>query len=516
MKWRYREVLQKVGLEFTQQYVEDAKHFIRDFEFMSASCLEKLDSGQQILFAVDDFARRLEGDSVDLIHDLLLHLGALQPLLKFEQLTAMTKTAMTKTTDSYTHGTGGLCFQDIPPRISEQSFHPASLNLSCQSLREISPLFSAMGSLVQGDAQGTATSIQEFLAARTGRGHTHTFGLSMAEVDLDGCQFDSLHLILCPAVCSPLERSFILRMLMELSYRRTNLHEQTQWLIDLMSQDRALQLFCEARIYKAGNHDHDNTFEANAQSRRFLALFTRCVNLQQHVAADTNLPESERCLRLALLNDSLGLLEAKDPRGCSAISIRTKQQHHDKAREMRGALLSSGEACGTLEGVLTLLDAYASLQSSGFARAVLSCIDTSKTFDDRMALAREAETIHHESMTEQARFLHLLGLSSEEISCAPSMLAARFDNMLRGVRPLQLSRVLRGVPSDGQRSRMLSHLHTELGSIRETYDRIPTRNRDTNIRRLCKGMLSLGRQLEEQIHAGTMEPFALDNPYIPE
>ena len=500
-KWKHLKVLQKVGLEFTQQNVKDAKYFIKDF--VPASHLETLNSGQQILFAVDEFGCTNGEDSLVLVHDLLQNLEALLPLQKFEQMTGIKRTTYSPTC----HHKGS------PALLSNQPFHSTSLSLRHQPLESLSPLFTSLKSLLQGDARGTLTSLQDFLSKRHAGQQNHVLGAQVADVNVGNYRFCSLDQVLCPGVCSRHERSLILRVLMELSFRQTNLHEQTRWLVNLMTHEPALQLFCEVRMYKSGEFCHGNTLDYNTQSRRHHMLVIRCLILQEVITDDVNLTKFERYRHLALLSDALGLLEGLDPRGCTTNNIIIKQRYHDKARQVREEVMSSGEIFESLEGVLMLFDAYASLQSAGYARAVLSCVDSSKSFHDRMDVAKEAQGIHSESMNEQTKLMHTLGLSSEEICCTPTMLAARFDNMLRHLRPQQLSRKL-GFPSNTQS--MLSYLHTELGSIRELFDRIPVQNWDMNMRDLRNGMLRIGDELKGQIYGGTMDPFALDNPYIPE
>ena len=510
-----------MGLEFTKEDIEDGKQFIKDFDFMYASCLEKLNSGQQLLFTIDEIAQRNGRDSSDLIYTFLASLGAFHPLSKFEELTGKINTKA-RTRDLFIQGdntrcNGNVCERDSPTHVAEWALLSSSSHgLNCQHLlvEDISPLFSSLKNLMQGNVQGTVVSVQKFISTKGLRNGQCVGGLQMADVDLNGCRFSGLDKVVYSDVCSQHEKSLILRILMELSYRRTNHHVQTQWLIDLMSQDRALQLFCKARLYTPDSISHsDKKMGENRICKRFLTLFTHCVSLQQAILNNMKLSKYEKSRQLAVLNDALGLLEAKDPRGCSLARVKAKLQHHDLARNMRKELLSSSEDCGPLEKVILLFDAYASTQSAGYSRAILSCIDSSKSFDERMELAREAEVTHQESMNEQTSLLENLGLSSDELYCTPSMLAARFDNMLRHVRPMQLSQLLRGFSNT---QTMLSHLHTELDCLQDLFGRIPTQNRDDNIEALCNGMLTVGAQLERQIYAGTMEPFALDNPYIPE
>jgi hypothetical protein len=490
-----------VGLEFTQENVEDAKYFVK--EFICASRLERLNSGQQILFAVDEFAQKNGNDSLNVVHDLLCSLEAPLPIQKFEEMTGIKRK-----TDSpiYHH-------ERSPVLLPNQPFHLTSLSLMHQPLKLLSPLFSSLKSLQQGDTRGTITSLQDFILTKHVEQQSHISGVEMEDVYVGNYKFCSMNQVLCPGVCSQQERSLILRVLMELSFRQTNYHEQTQWLVSLMTHEPALQLFCETRMYKSEELWHGRILDYNTRSRKHHMLVVRCLKLQEAITANVNLTKFERNLRLALLSDALGLLEGLDPRGCATNNIIMKQQYHDKARKMREEVMSHGKTFGTIEDVLMLFDAYASLQSAGYARAVLSCVDSSQSFDDRMEVAKEAQSIHSESIIMQTKLMHIIGLSSEDIGCTPTMLAARFDNMLRHLRPQQLSRKL-GFPTNNQS--MLSYLHIELGSIQDLFDRIPIQNLDMNMRDLRNGMFRIGDELKGQICSGTMGPFALDNPYIPE
>jgi hypothetical protein len=227
-------------------------------------------------------------------------------------------------------------------------------------------------------------------------------------------------------------------------------------------------------------------------------------------------PTMEHQRQKALLHDTLGILESKDPRETDILTrMQEKKRQHDIAREIRQDLVSSG-ACDALDRVLIQLDHYTSLQSAGYARAVLSnrCKDALSS-TERFMLAKDAETIHSDSISEQQLLLNVLGIPPDISSYTPSMLASRFDGMIRHLRNLQLSEQL--IPSSvSRRQDMLHHVYTQMEVIREGFECIPPHCLDNNIIALKVGMLSKTFFVRAEIEAGIIKGFNLDNPYIAE
>ena len=376
-----------------------------------------------------------------------------------------------------------------------------NLTLLRMDSSHMSPVFQAIGSFMRGDTQATLCCITEFLEDRIGC-NCQDSNVEMEYVYFPQCTFSGQNLshLLDPAVCSNIEKTIFLRLLSGLSYRQTQDHDQTQWLINLITspEERA---FCEAQLYGEFNNHQQQVL-----CQKLLE------NLDQQRLSHQNL---EYHRHQALLHDTLGVLLAKDPQEIDILTrLQWKMKQHDRARRIRQNLVSQA-GCDCLDRVLVQLDSYTSLQSAGYARAALSCTGVSLSSDDRIALAKTAEIIHSESMAEQQLLLNVLGIDPDKSGHTPGMLAARFDKMLRGLRIQQLSRLLFS-PSVTRQEDMLHHVHTQMIVIAHDFAQIPQHCLDDNIVALKEGMLSRIGFLNAQIISGTIQAFALDNPYIPE
>jgi hypothetical protein len=365
-----------------------------------------------------------------------------------------------------------------------------------------SPVFRAVGSFMRADADATLHHMKKFLTERF-RSCSEEYPFRMSPVVLhrnsDQGIFTGLYMnhLLHSRNCFYTEKTIFLRLLIGLSYRKTQDHAQTKWLISNMTSP-AEKLFWMAQLYGDSNTDQQQCV---------------CRALLQDLDK-RNLPAMERQRQKALLHDTLGILQVKDPQETDKIvRMQEKKRQHDLAKDIRQNLLSSPE-CDPLDKVLILLDHYTSLQSAGYARARLSCKDALSS-TDRIMLAEEAKTIHSHSICEQQRLLNMLGISPYICRYTPSMLTARFNSMLRHLRTLQLSELL--FPSSvSHQQNMLRHVDTQLEGIREGFQCIPQHCLDDNITALEIGILSTKFYLRAQIETGIIQGFALDNPYIPE
>jgi hypothetical protein len=355
---------------------------------------------------------------------------------------------------------------------------------------------------MRADADATLHHMKKFLTERF-RSCSEEYPFRMSPVVLhrnsDQGIFTGLYMnhLLHSHNCFYTEKTIFLRLLIGLSYRQTQDHEQTKWLISNMTS-QAEKIFWTAQLYG----------DSNTNQHRCI-----CRALLQDLDKQ-NLPAMECQRQKALLHDTLGILQAKGPQETDMIiQMQEKKRQHDLAKDIRQNLLSSRE-CDPLDSVLIQLDHFTSLQSAGYARAVLSCKDAFSS-TDRIMLAEEAETIHSDSIYKQQLLLNMLGISPYICRYTPSMLAARFDSMLRHLRRLQLSELL--FPSSVScQQNMLNHVDTQLEVIRNGFQCIPWGCLDDNIIALETGMLSKKPYLREQIETGIIQGFALDNPYIPE
>ena len=373
-----------------------------------------------------------------------------------------------------------------------------SLSLPRMNSSHMSPVFQAIGSFMRGDARATLCHMREFLQQQVGC-YSQDNVLELEPVCLPQCTFSGLDMnhLLDPAICPSTEKTIFLRLLIGLSYRQTQNHAQTQWLKNLTSPVE--NVFCTAQLY--------GDFKTAQQQGVCRALL---VGLDQWT-----LSPREYHRQQALLHDTLGILQAKDPREVNIlVRLQGKKEEHDIARHIRENLVRQA-GCDCQDRVLMQLDSYTSLQSAGYARAAISCKDASLSPSDRIALAKEAEGIHSDSMAEQQLLLNVLGIPPAISGHTPGMLSARFDNMLRGLRIQQLSQLL--FPSSAtHQNEMLHHVDTQMKVIADGFEQIPRHCLDDNIIALKEGMLSIIDFLNAQIETGIIQGFALDNPYIPE
>ena len=471
-EWPFYNILVQLGKEFSETDIRRAKQYLK-------SCISPssdVTSGEDVLFAIDEACQKATINTEQFVCELLKQLDNKSLQSKFEQLTHKKhKTERRSQTCIIVTSSIERTYSHLPPELQ------------------------AMGKFMQGDDQGMIIHIQEFLQTRVGE-HSCSNAMPIPSVSFPNCTFSGLDLthIQNPDVCSDIERNFFLCMLATLSFRKTQNHEQTRWLINLMSPiERA---HCKAQMY--GSY---KTEEQQAQCQEMLDY------LQLN---KPNLSTYEFNLKQSLVYDTLGILLSKNPQGLDIAGFQQKKENHDRARILRQSLCIQ-EQSGYLEKFTLQLNSYSSLQSAGYARAILSCKDISLSPNDRISLAIDAESIHSKSMTEQQLLLNMLGIHPDETCCIPGMLAARFDNMLRGLRIQQLSLSLLS-STDAQQENMLHHIHTQMSFIRRSFEKVPDHWMDENLIALCDGMLFRNNFLKEQVISRTIQGFALDNPYIPE
>ncbi|XP_062501216.1 uncharacterized protein LOC134178362 isoform X2 [Corticium candelabrum] len=474
-QWRFCNILRQLGKEFLETDIRLANQYLKSCIHLSSD----VTTGGDVLFAIHEACQNDVINTEKIVCELLKQLGNEWLQSKFEQLTQEKHRTerWPQTGKSLTHFIGRK-HNHLPPQLQ------------------------AMGKYLEGNHQGMVVDMQEFLRTHVGEDYRSN-GMPQQSVTFPNCTFSGLDLTCMqnPDVCSNIERNFFLRMLSISSFQKTRDHAQTLWLIRLMSPEEGAH--CKAQIYGS-----DNTVE---QQRL-------CQNLLDALQLNkSNLSTFESNFKKALLHDALGILLSKNPQGLNISGLQQKMKHHDRAREIRQSL-DMQEQSGCMSKFILLLDSYSSLQSAGYARATISNKDNLMPLNARIALATIAESMHSQSMTEQQLLVNMLGIHPDDTFHVPGMLAARFDNMVRGLRVQQLSQRshLSLSSTDAQQENMLHHIHTQITFIEESFGKVPDHCMDENLIALRFEMLFRKRFLMNQVMSGRIQAFDLDNVYVPE